>query len=64
MKIEVMDEVRKAFDPIATAFVVRQTLVRVPPPFITLPETESNIHFMHKEKILFSAVNEILVSPQ
>jgi len=31
MKIEVMDELKKAFDSIAITFVVRQTLVRVPP---------------------------------
>jgi hypothetical protein len=47
MKIEVMDEEPKAYDPIATAFVVRQTLVRVPPPFITVLEAGSNVHFMH-----------------
>jgi hypothetical protein len=47
MKIEVMDEERKAFDPIAIAFVVRQTLVRVLPPFITEFKAGSNIHFMH-----------------
>jgi hypothetical protein len=47
MKIEVMDEERKAYDPIAITFVVRQTLVRVLPPFITVLEAGSNIHFMH-----------------
>ena len=46
MKIEVMDEERKSCDPIAIAFVVRQTLARVLPP-LTVPEAGSYIHFMH-----------------
>ena len=47
MKIEVIDEEWKANDPIAITFVVRQTLVRVLLPFITVLEAGSNIHFMH-----------------
>ena len=40
MKIEVMDEKLKALDPIVIAFVVRQTLVSVLPPFVLPKEKE------------------------
>jgi hypothetical protein len=53
MKIEVMDEERKAFDPIAITFVVRQTLVRLLPPFITVLEAGSNPFFALRKNIIF-----------